>query len=253
MDNKALKSALEGLKRVILGEETPKEDNPLQEYVTDSGDTLYSDNLEVGGELQDAEKQVIESGEFKLEDGRTIIVEDSKITEIKEAEVVEEEDVVLEQDPEVEPEAEAEPQPSQESVMKAIAELLKLDMSVDGWYTIDFSVADGVVAWGELMTNSYKTLMSEQKEAHDAKVSELENRIAEQDAKAQDLNTKLSAQEVKLSEAGKLIEVLEKGIGSVEDFKETKEVNVKQKKQVKQVKMSKVEMDRAILRAKRNK
>lgn len=245
MDLKAISGVLANLKSIVLADETPVEDNPVQEIKTESGDVLYSDNLEVGGELMDADKKVIESGEYKLEDGRTIVVEDSKISEIKEAEEVTEEVVEAAEDDEVVAEEPVqEPQPSKESVLNAIAEMLGVDLSVDGWYSVEFSTSDGVINWGELMTNSYKTLMSEQ-EAKATK--DLEGK----DAELKELKAKLSTQATQLSEAGKLIEALEKGVKEVEDFKEHKPVNLK--KEVKQVKLSRAALNSAVLTAQRNK
>lgn len=222
MDLNAISGVLANLKKIVLAEETPVEDNPVQEIKTESGDVLYSDNLEVGGELMDAEKQVIEAGEYKLEDGRTIVVEDSKIVEIKEAEKVDEE-VAMEEDKEIEEEVKAEdvpveePQPSKESVLKAIAEMLNIDLSVDGWYTIDFCTSDGVINWGELMTNSYKTLMADQEAQATKDLEDKDKEIAE-------LKAKLSTQANQLSEAGKLIEALEKGVEQVVEFKAEKPI-----------------------------
>lgn len=98
------------------------------EVTTDKGTLIYDDELAVGIEVTDENGEVPADGEYTAEDGRIIIIEEGKVTELREPEpeetvddaveeVVEAEEAVPAE--EVAP-AEPEPEPIQEPDEKDI-------------------------------------------------------------------------------------------------------------------------------------
>lgn len=146
----------------------------LAEYV--SGDkTIVVD--EEGNATIDGE--TAPDGEYPLEDGRTVVVSDGKAT-IKEAEA----DVELEEEEE----------PSEVVKEKTIEDLI--DLSQDGYYTIEISVENGKIVFGNVYSSTITELSDKEikkvskevdklKKAYDVKLAEVKKAM---EAKLHDLS-----------------------------------------------------------------
>lgn len=146
----------------------------LAEYV--SGDkTIVVD--EEGNATIDGE--IAPDGEYPLEDGRTVVVSDGKAT-IKEADA----DVELEEEEE---------EPS-EPKDKTIEDLI--DLSQDGYYTIEITVEDGKIVYGNVYASTFTELSDKEikkvskevdklKKAYDVKLAEVKKAM---EAKLNDLS-----------------------------------------------------------------
>lgn len=146
----------------------------LAEYV--SGDkTIVVD--EDGNATIDGE--TAPDGEYPLEDGRTVVVSDGKAT-IKEAEA----DVELEEEEE----------PSEVVKEKTIEDLI--DLSQDGYYTIEISVENGKIVFGNVYSSTITELSDKEikkvskevdklKKAYDVKLAEVKKAM---EAKLNDLS-----------------------------------------------------------------
>lgn len=144
----------------------------LAEYV--SGDkTIVVD--EEGNATIDGE--TAPDGEYPLEDGRTVVVSDGKAT-IKEAEA----DVELEEEQ------------SEEPKDKTIEDLI--DLSRDGYYTIEITVEDGKIIYGNVYASTFTELSDKEikkvskevdklKKAYDVKLAEVKKAM---EAKLHDLS-----------------------------------------------------------------
>jgi len=195
--NKHIKSALTSLKALLAEESGSK-----TMVNTESGDQLQYDKLEVGGVLYDADGNIIESGEYKLEDGMTIVVDNSIIAEVKEAEAVTEEIAMEQEEPkddkeEVKEELEVEEpkeEPQSKDLGQQVAELVGIDLTADGYHSIVLEVANGKIIWGDVMSDTWKTLLSKQEEA-ESKVQELETKLANSKKLVESLEVGLAKQE----------------------------------------------------------
>jgi hypothetical protein len=195
--NKHIKSALTSLKALLAEESGSK-----TMVNTESGDQLQYDKLEVGGVLYDADGNIIESREYKLEDGMTIVVDNSIIAEVKEAEAVTEEIAMEQEEPkddkeEVKEELEVEEpkeEPQSKDLGQQVAELVGIDLTADGYHSIVLEVANGKIIWGDVMSDTWKTLLSKQEEA-ESKVQELETKLANSKKLVESLEVGLAKQE----------------------------------------------------------
>ena len=148
-------------------------------------------------ELKVGDAYEAEDGEHE-KDGMIYVVKDNVITEIKEKPVEDTEDtpnVELEDDVVVEPEVENKPadvntEPVMEDVlnMEGLAKLINLPNLQDGYISISASIAEGKLVWGEMYTEDYKILMSEQKADSDKKILELQEELK----KSKEMNIALS-------------------------------------------------------------
>ena len=74
----------------------------LAKVTTDKGEISYEGDLEVGTEVVDANGVAVSDGDYKLEDGKIIVIKDGKVETIKEAvELEEEEEEVPAEEPTV--------------------------------------------------------------------------------------------------------------------------------------------------------
>lgn len=94
------------------------------EVKTDKGVLIYDNELAVDVEVVTEEGEPAADGEYLVEDGRTIVVANGKVAEIKEAPVVEEPEVVEAEEVENPAENPASPlEPTDEKEAEYIAEL----------------------------------------------------------------------------------------------------------------------------------
>lgn len=159
----------------------------FSENVLSDGTILVYEKLEVGVEIfvKDTEGNQLPAtdGEYTLEDGTKISVKDGKIESIEAIEPVVDAENMAEEDYGIED-------------LKS-----KIDLSVNGNFTVSFEVKDGIVVWGEVIsdetiveemtknlkaefssqTNSikeeYETKLSKQKEDYDAKIKSLSKSV----------------------------------------------------------------------------
>lgn len=146
--------------------------------------------VSISEETQEESMEPAAEGEYTFDDGSAIVVDaEGNLAEIKDAPAEEEapaEDAPAEDAPAEEELAEEEVEvvaaEEGSDASKSIKDLV--DLSQDGYYTIEFSVEGGEVAYGSLYTNQWKEL--------DLKMEELEALKTELDA--------LKKENVKLSE-----------------------------------------------------
>lgn len=179
-------------------DDKPKEDDEKdkeikQEFKTaslkDSEQVVEYDSLEVGKVLKDENGDTMADGEYIVDVSeadqekkyKKVVVKDGIIDNVEDFEETKE-DVPVD-DVKMAEEEKA----SKETELQIIAKTLGIDLSVDGWHSIDFSVSDGVIMWGELMSESYKTLMSKQEK----EISEQNTKIEKFAKENKDLKEKI--------------------------------------------------------------
>lgn len=179
-------------------DDKPKEDDKKdketkQEFKTaslkDSEQVVEYDSLEVGKVLKDENGDTMADGEYIVDVSeadqekkyKKVVVKDGIIDNVEDFEETKE-DVPVD-DVKMAEEEKA----SKETELQIIAKTLGIDLSVDGWHSIDFSVSDGVIMWGELMSESYKTLMSKQEK----EISEQKAKIEKFSKENQNLKEKI--------------------------------------------------------------
>lgn len=130
--------------------------------------------------LKDEKPKLLSDGEYKLSTEQTINIIDGKITEVKEKEVV----VELSDDQK-----------------KAIAIALALDvatleslvdLSVDGYHSIDFNVSDGKVQWADMYSNTWKALLASDENPLKVKLSDEVAKTAKLEAEKVTLNAQIA-------------------------------------------------------------
>ncbi len=159
------------LAKVLLASDEKVEDTPKEELKV--GDTYEA-----------------EDGDHEVE-GMIYVVKDNVITDIKgkpegtedKANVELEEDVVIVPEVEDTP-VDANTEPKMEDVlnMEGLAKLINLPNLQDGYISISASVVEGKLAWGEMYTEDYKILMSEQKASTDKQILELQEQLEKEKA-----------------------------------------------------------------------
>lgn len=129
-----------------------------EDWVVD-GDIVSVTVDDAGEETREA----LPDGEYTLEDGRIFVVADGKLTEIKDAPAEDETEEELKDD-EVKAEIVDDEVKSEEEdtdgegkdTKKTLEELI--DMSKDGWYTVEVGVEGGEFTYGAIYANTWKEL-----------------------------------------------------------------------------------------------
>jgi hypothetical protein len=180
--------------KALKGDKTDKDlEVSLATDTLEDGTVLEYESLEKEIEVfiivEGEDPKVATDKTYTLSDGQKIVVVDGKISEIMPKEEEETEDVEL-----------------SEEQKKIVAVSLAFDITaleslvnlkVDGWHTIEFSVTDGIVQWADLRSNTVKALLSEQ-------VDPVKLELAKEKTKVVSLET----DKVKLSDEVKVLQKL---------------------------------------------
>lgn len=140
----------------------------FEDYTLENGDLITFEVLEVGKEIysviEDGDNVLVADGEYIINDN-IVTTENGVITVISPKEVIE---VVVEEEVEVKPEFNFN--------MDSLKELV--DISKDGYHTVEFSITDGNIVWGSVYSNTYAALLSEDKAPLEVELTEKDNIIA---------------------------------------------------------------------------
>lgn len=106
------------------------------EVKTDKGVLIYDGELAAGVEVTNEEGEAVEDGEYILEDGRTVVIAESKVLEIKEVEDVNKDEETPEETleealEEVTPEAPVEPDPKDVEIEQLKAKIAEYEATIE--------------------------------------------------------------------------------------------------------------------------
>jgi hypothetical protein len=165
------------LDRVIakFSEAPESTETVLAESTMEDGTVIKYENTEVGTPVV----VVTEEGEAPAPDGEYPISE-TTILVVAEGAIAEVKETPVEEAPAEEVEAEKGKNPMSFFNPDRFAELV--DLTKEGFYTVQFSVSNGTISWGNLFSESF-TELSEQKSGLEVKLAEKETEISALKAK----------------------------------------------------------------------
>lgn len=168
---------LDKVLNVFLGEEASEATVELAEKTLEDGTVIQYENLEPGTPVMkvvEGEDPVpMDDGEYKISDTEILVVVEGVVSEVKpvEEEMPEEETAETEME-------------KTENTASDIFNLdvlkQKIDFEKDGFHSIEFSISNGAIEWGNILSQSYqemsKQLAAKEQELKQAKV-EFENQL----------------------------------------------------------------------------
>ena len=199
---------------ITLEESTLKDSETIIKWGEVGSPVVIIEPVAEGEEGEPVESPAPE-GEHIIADDKVIVVDsDGNLVEVKEVEETPEEEVEqVEAKVETETtcveanETETPTEETEEVVnsnfnVESLAELV--DTSKDGWHSIEFEISDGNVTWGQVYSNTVKSLMSQVEQLSNEKKeveTKLETALSATPVEAENLKQNTGEEKVKLSRA----------------------------------------------------
>lgn len=144
----------------------------LAEAILPDGTKITYENTEVGTPVfvvaEDGTQTPAPDGEHQISETELLVVKDGLVVEVKPVEPAEE----VEEEMEVEPVVEETEVKGTSDIFNLEILKTKVDFTKEGFHTISFSIANGVIEWGNIYSESFQEL-SEQVSAKDREIAEL--------------------------------------------------------------------------------
>ena len=193
---------------ITLEESTLKDSETIIKWGEVGSPVVIIEPVAEGEEGEPVESPAPE-GEHIIADDKVVVVDsDGNLVEVKEAEETTEEEVEQSETTGVEANETETPTEETEEVVnsnfnvESLAELV--DTSKDGWHSIEFEISDGNVTWGQVYSNTVKSLMSQVEQLSNEKKeveTKLETALSATPVEAENLKQNTGEEKVKLSRA----------------------------------------------------